>query len=330
MGRYIRKSPKQKRYVYTGRGILARLKEQILNIKKMENKINIAELLKDCPRGMELYSPLCGTCVFDGLNMGTIICTKQNTQEITFTSEGYYMLPVFDNCECMIFPSKDQRDWSKFQRPFKDGEILATDLGSVFYLNTRLNTGEFFGCYVGIRGDGSFHICETVFAYKECCGFATEEEKQKLFEAIKANGYKWNAETKTLEKLIVPNFKVGDRVKVKQSTIRGEILDVCRDKYVVKIYGKGLSVYFCEQDDWELDPNKFDIASLKPFENKVLCRNHCDETWEGDVFIRYADDCSDHQYYCIGALYDKCIPYEGNEHLLGKTDDCDEFYKTWK
>ena len=82
----------------------------------MDNKINIAELLKDCPKGMELYSPLCGKCVFDRLNMGTIICKKQNTQEITFTSEGYYMLPVFDDCECMIFPSKDQRDWSKFQR----------------------------------------------------------------------------------------------------------------------------------------------------------------------------------------------------------------------
>jgi hypothetical protein len=85
-------------------------------------KINIAELLKECPKGMELYSPLCGKCVFDRLNFGTIICKKQNTQEITFTCEGYYMLPVFDNCECMIFPSKDQRDWSKFQKPFKVGD----------------------------------------------------------------------------------------------------------------------------------------------------------------------------------------------------------------
>ena len=91
----------------------------------MENKINIAELLKDCPKGMELYSPLCGKCVFDRLNMGTIICKKQNTQEITFTSEGYYMLPVFDDCECMIFPSKDQRDWSKFQRSERKDMSLA-------------------------------------------------------------------------------------------------------------------------------------------------------------------------------------------------------------
>lgn len=91
----------------------------------MENKkINISELLKDCPSGMELYSPLCGTCVFDRLNMGTIICKKQNTEEITFTSEGYYMLPVFDDCECMLFPSKDQRDWNEFQGHFKDGDII--------------------------------------------------------------------------------------------------------------------------------------------------------------------------------------------------------------
>ena len=27
--------------------------------------------------------------------------------------------------------------------------------------------------------------------------------------------------------------------------------------------------------------------------------------------------------------YRRCIPYEGNEYLLGKTDDCDDFYKTW-
>ena len=58
-------------------------------------KINIAAILKDCPKGMELYSPLCGKCVFDRLNFGTIICKKQNTQEITFTSKGVLYAPSF-------------------------------------------------------------------------------------------------------------------------------------------------------------------------------------------------------------------------------------------
>lgn len=45
---------------------------------------------------------------------------------------------------------------------------------------------------------------------------ATEEEKQKLFDAIKANGYKWNAKTKSLKRL-VPIFKVEDKIKFKNA-----------------------------------------------------------------------------------------------------------------
>lgn len=177
----------------------------------METKTNIAELLKDCPRGMELYSPMCGKCVFDRLNMGTIICKKQNTQEITFTSEGYYMLPVFNDCECMIFPSKDQRDWSKFQRPFKDGDIITC--GYIYenkdYIYTgilarevTLIRGKYFVCdYCSVGSDGFFSDGEGYCDEVKWIRLATEEEKQKLFDAIKANGYKWNAETKTLEKI---------------------------------------------------------------------------------------------------------------------------------
>ena len=34
-------------------------------------------------------------------------------------------------------------------------------------------------------------------------------------------------------------------------------------------------------------------------------------------------------YVVGGGKWEHCIPYEGNEHLLGTTNDCDEFYKTW-
>lgn len=136
-------------------------------------KINIAELLKDCPKGTKLYSPLCGECYFNRLNMGTIICKKQNTQEITFTSEGYYMLPVFDDCECVLFPSKENRDWSKFQRPFKDGDIIYThtdvlkcNLNSTFIsIFKECNDGKYM-VYVGYCIDSnSFYSCHTTNAY---------------------------------------------------------------------------------------------------------------------------------------------------------------------
>ena len=176
-------------------------------------KINVAELLKDCPKGMELDCILVSNPVkYNGLDDGVYlidICTEDGNH-FYLTKEGYlYNLP---DSKCVIFP-KGKTTWEGFVPPceFKDGDILTTDLGSVFYLNTRLNTSEYYGCYVGIGGDGSFHICEP-FAYKECCGFATKEERTRLFDTIKENGYEWNEKTKTLKKLVKPNFKVSDWV----------------------------------------------------------------------------------------------------------------------
>ena len=243
----------------------------------MENKINIAELLKDCPKGMELNCIVYEDVYFDYVDELNIIhCYIQyeaHKTSVTFNQYGIYGSSA--KAKCIIFP-KGKTTWEGFVPPcqFKDGDILATDLGSVFFLNKRLNTNEYYRCYVGIGGDGSFHIC-TPFAYKECCGLANEEEKQKLFDVLKRNGYKWNAETKTLEKLA---------------------------------------------------PNKFDTTSFKPFD-KVLVRDSDYNSWHCAFYSHYKSK----KFYIIGcAYYYQCIPYEGNEHLLGTTDDCDEFYKNWE
>lgn len=155
-------------------------------------KINISELLKDYPKGMELYSPLCGKCVFDRLNMGTIICKNKIHKKLHSQVKGITCFQFFDDCECMIFPSKDQRDWSKFQWPFKDGA-----------------------------------------------------------------------------------------------------------------------------------PNKFDISTLVPFESRVLIRDNVKEKWSPAIWGFYDSDSQDYQYKLVGVIARYCIPYEGNEHLLGTTDDCD-------
>lgn len=301
----------------------------------MENKVNIAELLKDCPQGMKLYSPLCGTCVFDRLNMGTIICKKQNTEEITFTSEGYYMLPVFDDCECMLFPSKDQRDWNEFQVSFKDGDIVATTNGIWIGITTGGKSNEDIPIYCIINSNNNF---EAYLEDKQTWMFkrlATEEEKEKLFQAIEENGYKWNADTKTLEKIVEPKFKVGDRIK---HGLTGEIYTVMfvlphgGGTYEVAITNEiGKSIRINEQDNYELVPNKFDISTLIPFESRVLVRHYKHNKWCGAFFSFIHDDVFGYKFITIGGQgYPMMIPYEGNEYLLGTTDDCDEFYKTWK
>ena len=88
----------------------------------MNEKIDLTKILKDCPNGFELYSTLCGTVLFRGIHNRYSIdeypvkCECDDGQFMCFTKEGCF----FDNyngAECVIFPSKDQRDWSKFTAP---------------------------------------------------------------------------------------------------------------------------------------------------------------------------------------------------------------------
>lgn len=136
----------------------------------------------------------------------------------------------------------------------------------------------------------------------------------------------WNAETKTLEKL--PKFKAGDRIRHKESGVYCNI-----GEYVESFKGYntniGLVIRYDDIDNWELYPlpDKFDITTLIPFESRVLVRDVDHYEWEGAIFGRYDGK----NFFTIGGLdWGCCIPYEGNEHLLGTTDDCDNYYKTWK
>ena len=308
----------------------------------MEKKINIAELLKNCPKGMELYSPIFGKVYLDKIRPHLAIVVTTDKEQGDFKEEFLYDGRYGMNGECMLFPSKGKTTWEGFIPPcqFKDGDILATDLGSVFYLNTRLNTDECYGCYVGIGGDGSFHICEPFayykpFAYKECCGLATEEEKQKLFDAIKANGHKWNAETKTLEKLIEPKFKVGDTITNGKFSIKIGYID---NEYYYEISRNIANRLFIKnQDEWELIsdkfPNKFDIKTLKPFDKVLVRTKTFTPVWTIDFYDGYRPNTggSFTPFAVTGGKYfQQCIPYENNKHLLGTTNDCDEYYKTWE
>lgn len=293
-----------------------------------EEKINIAEILKDCPKGTKLYSPLCGECYFDRLNMGTVICIKQNTQEITFTSGGYYMLPMFDDCECQLFPSKDQRDWSKFQRPFMDGDVVFSgyDLVSIY----KEQIGGRFGrlhSYVSLRNNSILEIDKDNWTL-EGIRFATQEEKAKLFQAIKDNGYRWNADTKNLERLT--KFKIGDRIRLKGSTINliSTVTKINEDGSIA-VNDCSFAIKYELQDDWELVPDKFAITTLKPFESRVLVRDHKLQKWHPAMWGFYDFDSQDYKFILVGDIARCCIPYEGNEHLLGTTNDCDEYYKNW-
>ena len=59
--------------------------------------------------------------------------------------------------------------------------------------------------------------------------------------------------------------------------------------------------------------------NLKPFD-KVLVRDKKENAWRIDLFERYLpEDCYNFNYACLRAAWEECIPYKGNEHLLGTT-----------
>lgn len=78
------------------------------------------------------------------------------------------------------------------------------------------------------------------------------------------------------------------------------------------------------------EQNKFDISTLVPFESKVLVRNNESALWYPAIWGLYEDARVFPFIVDGGGPFRYCIPYEGNKHLLGTTNDCDEYYKTWE
>lgn len=88
----------------------------------MGEKINIAELLTDCPQGMELYSPIFGKVYLEKIRPHLAIVVTTDKKQGDFKEEFLYDGRYGMNGECMLFPSKGKTTWEGFQRPFKDGD----------------------------------------------------------------------------------------------------------------------------------------------------------------------------------------------------------------
>lgn len=80
----------------------------------MNENLNLVEILKDCHEGTKLYSPIIGEVEFKRIKYceyPIVTCSKNGNRILSFTKEGLF----FSEGECiMLFPSKEQRDWSKF------------------------------------------------------------------------------------------------------------------------------------------------------------------------------------------------------------------------
>ena len=131
----------------------------------MNENLNLVEILKDCPSGTKLYSPALGEVDFvDILEDCTYnIRVKGECGTFHFTPQG--KLFNTEQGECILFPSKDQRDWSKFKvkkpkfdpntlKPFDKVLVKYNDTGrwkcafyshgSIIYKYTTANSGYMY------------------------------------------------------------------------------------------------------------------------------------------------------------------------------------------
>lgn len=299
-------------------------------------KINLVELLKDCPKGMELDCTMYEGVVFDCIadeDFLPIRCLIKNSKGgynvCHFTEYGCWS--DVDSAKCVIFP-KGKTSWEGFQRPFKDGDV-------VFY-NDTISIFKEWGDETLFRTHACTYLCAEILdinvplfgeRVKREIRYATEEEKQRLFDAIKDNGYKWNAETKKLEKLVTI-FKVGDKIKLKNAYAikyddcnTQEITEIKHSHYILD---DEKAMPLSNQYLYELVPNKFDVNTLKPFD-KVLVRDYDNKVWKTQFFERLNNVLKD-RFVCMGGnRFHQCIPYEGNEHLLNTSNEPNDIYKIW-
>ena len=84
----------------------------------MNENIDLTKILKDCPKWTKLYTPIWGEVSFDSISdLETYVITIDTYCGYRFlTKEGRYVNR--EDAECLLFPSKDQRDWSKFVAPW--------------------------------------------------------------------------------------------------------------------------------------------------------------------------------------------------------------------
>ena len=87
----------------------------------MNENINLTKILKDCPEGTEFYHAAYGRVYFICIDLNRtypirLSFSQEISADVGVTSKG--LLNNNHNGECLLFPSKDQRDWSKFTAPW--------------------------------------------------------------------------------------------------------------------------------------------------------------------------------------------------------------------
>lgn len=204
----------------------------------MHNK-NIAEILKNAPKGVLLYSPVFGYVNLVGVTdkvgaRDKIIANIQfgKSGNVEFDSFGRYSV----DGECMLFPSKFHKTWDDWQDSlFRCGDFITNIDGYketfVIFKDSGSDTCEAYDA------NGSNAIISRI-EYR----WATEEEKNGFLAELDRNGLIWNSSTNEME--IKPKPEPEQKPEFKPGDIEKDISRIDKKPYFLK-YGR---YYICSED----------------------------------------------------------------------------------
>lgn len=324
----------------------------------METEINIVEILKDKPQGTKLYSSACGKCKLEEVDDKSFKISFYSSK-FGFMNGGEGYLDkngkLYDDGECVVFPSKEMRDWSKFA--WKKGDVLVSNDGGAevifdkWYDDTYANF--YSKHYLNSEDENNIKYNEAFLCTTERYSLEDKDTAQTYINTIeKRLGGKLNLETLVVEKP-QPEFKDGDIVMSDSGTIvlvRGISLTrkiyyhaYMRNEYIYINQVKGeffsrisrIKRFATDSEKQQLfdalekegkawDAEKKQIVDLKPkceFKpfDKVLSRRCSEDYW----VLNFYSHKTDYYHVCIdGSSNLDCIPYnEETAHLLGTTDE---------
>ncbi len=329
----------------------------------MEEKINVAEILKDKPQGTKLYSILSdGECFLNEASEDSIYIDIDNRKRFLCLS-AYGSTHSFPNGCVLLFPSKEMRDWSKFA--WKKGDVLVCKDDNSHIIFEKFNDDT----YATFTGKLYYQATRAGYSYTHTRNLAMTQDfdieegdaAQTYISTIEERlGGKLNLDTLEIEK-IQAEFKDGDIafadfgktqdvfiVSGKTNLSEGYYSFIALNLNSTKALSIGCKTSFfkenlntlrlaTEEEKQQLfdalaeegkawDAEKKQIVDLKPKVelkpfDRVLCRDGVGKEWRIDLFESVLTDNSEYNYKCMVNVWKICIPYKGNEYLLGTANN---------
>ena len=219
--------------------------------------MSLAKILKNCPKGMKLYSPIYGEVKFVEVTVLTeSIGCGINGNTVYFHSDGSY----YKGGECMLFPSKEQRDWDKFMIPFKNGDII---IGTEFnpgckqyniaiFSNYNTNATNKMTVHCQVNGANEFKTRMCI--YHKNWRLANAEEIQRFMTRMHESGYDFK------DGKLTRLFKYGDVIAFRNDTHGGYNIGIF-DKYLNDTFCKVLCVTLVSDGSAKIIDENYDTGN---------------------------------------------------------------------